>query len=263
MSGPGSDATASVIIPGAGAGRRLGARTPKQFLRLRTTPILVLTVGHFARHPAVGSIVVVVPSEHVGRACRLLEPLGRILPITVVPGGAERQDSVRLGLAAAPATADVLVVHDAVRPFITAPLISAVIETARAHGAAICALPVTETIKRVADGVVEATVDRNGLWSVQTPQAFRASLLLEAHARALRDGFRGTDEAGLVERLGQPVRVVPGLIDNVKITTLVDLRRARGPRAAAGRRVTPVARRRPARRLQAAPRAAVKARGVR
>jgi 2-C-methyl-D-erythritol 4-phosphate cytidylyltransferase len=131
-------------------------------------------------------------------------------------------------LQAAPAAAEVVVVHDAVRPFITRALLEAVVTAAAEAGAAICALPVTETVKRVRDGFVEQTVDRAGLWSVQTPQAFRAALLREAHDKARRDGIVGTDDAMLVERLGQRVRVVPGLAGNLKITTPDDLRRARG-----------------------------------
>jgi 2-C-methyl-D-erythritol 4-phosphate cytidylyltransferase len=114
-----------------------------------------------------------------------------------------------------------------VRPFITRPLIDRVVAAARAGGAAICARPIAETVKRVRDGVVEGTLDRTDLWAVQTPQAFRAALLREAHEKARRDGYLGTDEAMLVERLGHPVTVVPGLADNVKITTAEDLRRAK------------------------------------
>ena len=106
-------------------------------------------------------------------------------------------------------------------------LVDAVLAAAGGDGAAICALPVAETIKRVRDGLVEATVERTGLWAVQTPQAFRADLLREAHDKARRDGVTGTDDALLVERLGHRVRVVPGLAGNVKITTPEDLRRAR------------------------------------
>jgi 2-C-methyl-D-erythritol 4-phosphate cytidylyltransferase len=120
--------------------------------------------------------------------------------------------------------------HDAVRPFIDRRLIDAVVAAAVADGAAICALPIAETIKRVRDGVVESTLDRSGLWAVQTPQAFRTALLREAHDKARRDGVVGTDDAMLVEWLGQRVRVVPGLAGNVKITTPEDLRRARGRR---------------------------------
>ena len=144
----------------------------------------------------------------------------------MVAGGATRQASVWRALQAAPA-ADLLVVHDAVRPFVTRALIDAVVGAARQSGAAICALPIAETVKRVRGDEVEATVDRAGLWTVQTPQAFRADLLREAHDKARRDGVVGTDDAALVERLGHPVKVVRGLEDNLKITTPEDLRRAR------------------------------------
>jgi 2-C-methyl-D-erythritol 4-phosphate cytidylyltransferase len=218
----------AVIIPAAGAGTRMGAQTPKQFLRLPTAPILVATVRHFARHRSVDRIVVVAPADRLARAERLLRPLGGRTTIQVVAGGRERQDSVALGIdALGSPCAPVIVVHDAVRPFITSALIDAVVAAALEHGAAICALPVRETIKRVRDGFVEATVDRAPLWSVQTPQAFRAELLREAHDKARRDGIRGTDDAMLVERLGPRVRVIPGLEQNLKITTAADLRVAR------------------------------------
>ena len=215
------------IIPAGGTGTRMGGRTPKQFRRLITAPVLFFTVGHFARHPAIGGIVVVAPAPHVGRAERLLHPLGPRRRVLVVPGGVDRQDSVRLGLEAVSPGAEIVIVHDAVRPFVTLRLITAVLAAARRDGGAICALPIRETVKRVAGDYVESTIDRTGLWTVQTPQAFRAGLLREAHDKARRDGFLGTDEAMLVERLGHRVRVVPGLEANIKITTPGDLRRAR------------------------------------
>src|SRR6266581_4304190 len=195
----------AVLIPAGGVGARLGGRTPKQFLRLGREAILVATIRHFRRHPRVAAIVVAAPAAHVARARRLLGA-----GVTVVAGGATR--------------------HDAVRPFVTRSLVDAVLAAARADGAAICALPVAETVKRVRDGLVEATVERAGLWAVQTPQAFRTEILREAHDKARRDGVAGTDDAMLVERLGHGVRVVPGLPGNVKITTPDDLRRARGAR---------------------------------
>ena len=228
----------AVVIPAGGVGTRLGRRTPKQFLALGSAPILVATVRHFARHPRVNSVVVSAPAAHVARTRRMLER-GRGAPVTVVEGGGTRQESVSRGLAAVPADSALVVVHDAVRPFITRALIDserrllavgwglAVVGAARATGAAICALPIAETVKRVSGGVVESTLDRAELVAVQTPQAFRADLLREAHDKARRDGFIGTDDAMLVERLGQSVQVVPGLAENVKITTPVDLRRAR------------------------------------
>jgi 2-C-methyl-D-erythritol 4-phosphate cytidylyltransferase len=218
-------ADVAVLVPAGGIGARLGSRTPKQFLALGREPILAATLRHFRRHPRVAAVVVAAPAAHVERARRVLGGPGA--PLTVVVGGATRQESVWSALQAAPASAAVIVVHDAVRPFLTRALIDALIAAAEGGGAAICGLPITETVKRVRDGVVEGTLDREGLWSVHTPQAFRAAILREAHDKARRDGFVGTDEAMLVERLGHPVRMVLGLTDNVKITTADDLRRAR------------------------------------
>jgi len=218
-------ADVAVLVPAGGIGTRLGHRTPKQFLPLGREPILAATLRHFRRHPRVGAVVVAVPAAHVERARRVLRGGGAALKVVV--GGATRQESVWLALQAAPASAAVLLVHDAVRPFLTRALIDALIDAAERDGAAICGLPIAETVKRVRDGLVEGTLDREGLWSVQTPQAFRAAVLREAHEKARRDGFVGTDEAMLVERLGHSVRMVPGSADNVKITTADDLRRAR------------------------------------
>src|SRR5205807_8376118 len=217
----------AAVIPAGGVGARFGARTPKQFLRLGGLPILAATVRHFACHPAVRAVVVAAPEPWVSRARRILGRLVQDASLTVVVGGRTRQDSVWLALQAAPEDAEIVVVHDAVRPLITRRLIDAVLRAAAAEGAAICALPITETVKRVRAERVELTLDRSELWAVQTPQAFRADLLREAHEKARRDGVVGTDDAMLVERLGHPVRVVRGLVENVKITTPADLRRAR------------------------------------
>jgi 2-C-methyl-D-erythritol 4-phosphate cytidylyltransferase len=215
-----------VVIPAGGVGRRLGSATPKQFLRLGARTILALTVEHFTRHPGVRVVVVAAPVAHLARTRRALATVPNAVRVQVVAGGAERQDSVWLGMQAVPDEVAVIVVHDAVRPFITRALVDRVVAAARTGGGAICALPIAETVKRVRDAVVEATVDRSALWAVQTPQAFRAELLREAHEKARRDAFLGTDESMLVERLGHPVAVVAGLRDNVKITTPEDLARA-------------------------------------
>ena len=218
----------AVVVPAGGLGTRLGHRTPKQFLALGGAPILVETLRHFVRHPLVDFIVVAAPGSHLDRTRRLLDRVARRTSATVVVGGATRQESVAQGLAAVPADVRIVIVHDAVRPFITRALVDAVLQAAETTGAAICALPIAETVKRVGGDLVEATVDRAGLWTVQTPQAFRAALLREAHDKARRDGVVGTDDAMLVERLGHPVRVVRGSEGNVKITSPQDLRRARG-----------------------------------
>ena len=219
----------AVLVPAGGLGTRMGRQTPKQFLRLGGGPILAVTLRHFTSHPAVVAVVVAAPAAHVGRT-RALVGRRRRPTVTVVAGGPTRQESVWRALQAAPLDVDIVVVHDAVRPFISRWLVDAVVAAASTEGAAICALPIAETVKRVRDRLVETTVDRAGLWAVQTPQAFRAAVLREAHEKARRDGVVGTDEAMLVERLGHPVRVVPGLPDNIKITTPEDLRRARGRR---------------------------------
>ncbi len=218
----------AVLVPAGGIGARLGRRTPKQFLRLRADTILATTLRHFTSHPAVRAIVVAAPAGHVVRARAVLGRRRLVGPtVEVVAGGATRQESVWRALQAAPPDVDVVLVHDAVRPFISRGLVDAVVAAAAAHGAAICALPIAETVKRVRDDVVETTLERAGLWAVQTPQGFHPALLREAHEKARRDGVTGTDDAMLVERLGHAVHVVPGLAGNVKITTPDDLRRAR------------------------------------
>jgi 2-C-methyl-D-erythritol 4-phosphate cytidylyltransferase len=214
----------------------MGGPAPKQFLRLGGVPLLVRTLRALAGSRVVRGLVVVAPPSAVERTRRLLgrHHVPRVL--AVVAGGREREESVWLGLQAVPPAADLVVVHDGVRPFITGTLVRNVVEAAARYGAASCGLPVRETVKRVREGFVEETVDRGGLWLVQTPQAFRRTLLWEAHEKARRDGFLGTDDAVLVERLGVPVRMVAGLQENLKITTPDDLARARVIASARGRR---------------------------
>jgi len=216
-----------VLIPAGGVGLRLGLRTPKQFLRIGRGTILATTLRHFTRHPAVRAVVIAAPAAHLARTRALTAQQRGRVTVDVVEGGATRQESVWRALQAAPADAPIVLVHDAVRPYITPTLIDAIRAGAEAHGAVLCALPIVETVKRVVDGVVESTLDRSTLWAVQTPQGFRLALLREAHEKARRDGVVGTDDAMLVERLGHPVRVVSGLAENVKITTPADLRAAR------------------------------------
>jgi 2-C-methyl-D-erythritol 4-phosphate cytidylyltransferase len=210
----------------------------KQGLPLAGRPVLRWTLDVLARTPVVAGVVVAVPAEDVAawrrrlRGCRKLR--------AVVAGGGERQDSVACGLAAVPAAAGIIVVHDGVRPCVTPALVTRVVEAARVHGAAVAALPVTETLKRGPGGWVRETLDRDGVWAVQTPQGFRGPLLRRAHRRAAADGVLGTDDAALVERLGHRVRLVPGLPGNVKITHPADLPLARallrGRRRGRGRR---------------------------
>lgn len=225
---------AVAVVPAGGSGLRMGVRQPKQYLSVGGAPILVLTLRALARCRALDGLIVAAPADRVETTRDLLRRFRVPRVLSVVPGGAERQDSVREGLQAAPPDAGWIVVHDAVRPFVTPDLIERVLTAARVPGAATCGWPVRDTVKRVRDSVVEATLPRDGLWLTQTPQAFRRELLCEAHEKARRDGYEGTDDAMLVERLGGRVAMVEGLPQNLKITTPDDLKAARawvgGPR---------------------------------
>lgn len=214
-----------VIVAAAGKGLRLGSPVPKQYLPLGGVPLIEHCLREFESHPRVDGIVVVVGDEeeftrHLGSPL----PYGKIS--AVVPGGSDRQDSVGLGLERCDPDSLVLV-HDAVRPFVTADLITAVIEAAEKSGAAIPVVPVADTPKLLdANGSLLKTLDRSTVSLSQTPQGFTAALLQRAHESALRDRYRSTDDAALVERLGHPVTLVAGNKENLKITTGEDLRRA-------------------------------------
>ncbi|MFQ3588867.1 MAG: 2-C-methyl-D-erythritol 4-phosphate cytidylyltransferase [Chloracidobacterium sp.] len=215
--------TTVAIVPAGGLGTRFGADRPKQFLELAGVPIIIHTLRRLAACPAISEVIVALPAIACTAFERLIEHFPIEKPLTTVTGGAERQDSVRLALAAAPTSATVVIVHDAVRPFATTDLMTATIAAAQADRAAVVGHPATDTIKTVRDGLAYATPPRLTLYAVQTPQAFEAELLREAHAQAEADGFRATDDAMLVERLGVPVRIVPGPRWNLKITHPDDL----------------------------------------
>jgi 2-C-methyl-D-erythritol 4-phosphate cytidylyltransferase len=215
------------IVPAGGLGTRMGSRRPKQYLRLGRVPILVATLRALGRARGIAGIVVAVPEARVAETRRLLARLRVPRILEVVAGGADRQESVWRALQRIPERAERVMVHDAVRPFIDAALVARVLAAVAAGGAATCGIPVRETVKRVTDGAIEATIARQGLWLTQTPQAFTRALLWEAHDKARRDGFAGTDDAVLVERLGVTVAMVPGLGQNLKITTPEDLQTAR------------------------------------
>lgn len=206
---------AAVVIPAAGSGSRMGG-VPKQFRMLGDAPVLVQTVRAFQQHPAIGPIVVATGAEMVGEVQALLSEYDA--EAEVVFGSATRQASVGQGLAALPAAVEIVLVHDAVRPFIVADRIAAVVDAARTHGAAALAMPVADTLRRgEADGF-GATVDRENLWRMQTPQAARLDLLRDAHARAVADDYLGTDEVELLQRIGQPVHRIVGDARNLKLT---------------------------------------------
>ncbi|MBQ8697873.1 MAG: 2-C-methyl-D-erythritol 4-phosphate cytidylyltransferase [Schwartzia sp.] len=214
----------SVIFPAAGEGRRMNAGKNKVLLELLGKPILVRTLLRFSECAAVDDFVVVVGEEDVAQVSEALQTVAGLKPFRVVAGGSERQYSVRNGLAALHPDAEIVLVHDAARPLVPLKTIEAVVAEAWRSGAAIAAVRAKNTIKIVrGDGVVESTPNRANLWEVQTPQGFRRDILEAAYRRADEDGFLGTDDAGLVERMGLPVRVVEGSDRNLKVTTPEDL----------------------------------------
>jgi 2-C-methyl-D-erythritol 4-phosphate cytidylyltransferase/2-C-methyl-D-erythritol 2,4-cyclodiphosphate synthase len=215
----------TAIIAAGGRGRRLGAPVPKQLLAIGGRPMLQLTVDALARHPRVDALVIVLPPEVVASPPPYLSsPGGK--PATLVVGGARRQDSVACGLAAVDDATDVVLVHDAARPFVDASMIDRAIDAAAESGAAICAVPSRDTVKlgeRDGDAVwVARTLRRDTVFLAQTPQAFRRDVLAEA-VRLGQAGVEATDEAFLAEQAGHRVRLVEGSGRNMKITSAEDL----------------------------------------
>lgn len=214
-----------VLIPAAGAGRRMGAKVNKQYLSLGGRPILAHTISLFENHPAVDSITLIAPEDEIA-FCRddIVSQYDFTKVRQIVVGGKERQDSVRNGLrACAAAEDDIVLIHDGVRPLLPPDLIDAAIAEAVKAGAALVAVPVKDTVKVVDQGQVLQTPDRSTLWLAQTPQAFRYQLIATAHEKAYKEAYQATDDAQLVEWLGEPVAIVSGSYQNLKITTPEDL----------------------------------------
>ncbi|HWR45319.1 2-C-methyl-D-erythritol 4-phosphate cytidylyltransferase [Sporomusa sp.] len=213
-----------VIIAAAGQGKRMGGGINKVFIPLLDKPVLLHTVLAACVTQDVSSLIVTAAVEEIESVSSLLS--GCNLPVSwqVVPGGNERQHSIDNALKAVPVSADIVVVHDGARPLAEPALFNQAVATARQYRAAIVAVPVKDTIKSVdTTGWVTGTPDRRTLWAVQTPQAFDAKLLKAAYAQAAQDGYLGTDDAALVERLGTKVKIVQGDYQNIKITTPEDL----------------------------------------
>ena len=214
----------SVIFPAAGQGKRMQAGVNKVFLELGGKPMFVRTLLKFSAVPAVDELIIVTGKAEMAPMRHVLERVPELKPWCVVEGGSERQYSVKNGLDMVSKDAEIVLVHDAARPLVSRETIEAVIAEARKNGAAIAAVPEKNTVKVVnADGVVPATPPRSTLWAVQTPQGFRRDILVRANEQAAEDGFLGTDDASLVERLGVPVHVVMGGYENIKVTTPGDL----------------------------------------
>lgn len=218
-------ARVSALILGAGKGKRMGGRVSKQFLEIEGRPLLAYTLDKFQAHTLIDEIIVVTPKEDIDYCWQKIIYRYNFTKVNkIVSGGKERQDSVYQGLLALPEDTEWVVVHDGVRPLISAPVITDVLRAAFEKGAAIVGVPAKDTIKVVKDNfIVQETPSRKALWQIQTPQVFKKEVLVKAYQDAQATGWVGTDDASLVERLGAPVFVVQGDYNNLKITTPEDL----------------------------------------
>lgn len=220
-----------VVVVAAGRGARAGSGPPKQFRPLAGVPLLLRTLRPFLAHPAVGTVVVVLPAAEATSPPRwLAELLGDRL--IAVAGGERRMDSVEAGLRVLPASCRIVLVHDGARPFPEPAVIAAVIAVALGGTGAVAAIPLADTLKEAGGNdpagtpLITRTVTRTSLWRAQTPQGFPRPMLESAYARARAEGFAGTDDAELVERTGARVMLVPDVSTNLKVTTPEDFRLA-------------------------------------
>jgi 2-C-methyl-D-erythritol 4-phosphate cytidylyltransferase len=214
------------LIPAAGMGKRMGAEINKQYLLLQGKPILAHTLELFQTTSFVDDIYVIIPAQEIP-FCRenVVDRFGLTKVRSIVAGGKERQNSVYNGLQAIPDASpdDVILIHDGVRPFVSRDILRHAVDTASEHDGALVAVPAKDTVKIVDAGIVTETPLRDRIWLAQTPQAFRFAVIRAAHEVAAAEGFLGTDDASLVERLDRDVRIVMGDYRNIKITTPEDM----------------------------------------
>ena len=217
------------IIVAAGKGIRMSDSVRKQYIALDGMPMLSRTLGVFNRCDLIDRIIVAVPEDDVDFCRNEIIPAANMgkEPILVI-GGARRQDSVYNGLKTIETDDGVVLIHDGVRPFVNPEHLVACIKGAQEHGACILGIPAFDTVKHVnAKNEIIQTQKRDTLWLAQTPQAFQLQLIKKAHEIAKQEGFMGTDDASLVERLGGVVKIIPGSRNNIKITNQEDLKLAR------------------------------------
>lgn len=207
---------------------RLGTELAKPFIEIAGKPILNHTLEKFINIQGLRQIIIVASPQNVSLVQELTsEYSGADLNLTVVEGGKERQDSIYNALEKVQENVELVMVHDAVRPFVKSSQVLRCIESASEHGAAVLAMPVKDTIKNVdAENFVKATPDRSKLWQVQTPQVFKAKMLVDAYEWAMKEGVTGTDDSSLMEAFGGKVKVVEGDMGNFKITYPIDLKMA-------------------------------------
>jgi len=212
------------LIAAGGRGERIGGILPKQFMEIKKKPVLAYTVEKFEKCELIDEIILVVPEDYMSFCSYNIVDVCDFKKVKrILSGGKERQDSVYKGLLALSRDTDIVLIHDGVRPFISTEKIGKSIEMCKKEKAVILALTVNDTVKRVDEGYVVTTLDREKLWIAQTPQTFEYKLILEAYKKAIEGSFIGTDDSSLVERLGFKVRVLEGESQNIKITTQEDL----------------------------------------
>lgn len=214
-----------VLIPAAGAGRRMGSSVHKQYLALRGRPILTHTIAIFDSHPGIDHIYIIAPEDQM-EFCRnnCIEPYNFSKVRDIVCGGEQRQDSVRNGiLSCGGKDGDIVLIHDGVRPLYPMAHLNTLLDEVNNSGACVVGVPVKDTIKQVVDSIILDTPPRATLWAAQTPQAFRFELIKTTHIAAQQQGFVGTDDASLLEWQGKKVTMIAGDYRNIKITTPEDL----------------------------------------
>lgn len=211
-----------VIIPAAGQGKRMGAGKNKLFIELMGLPVIVHTLQVFESDEQCEGVILVINLQEKPEFQAMIRKYNLKKVSALAPGGKERQQSVYNGLKEV-TTEEIVLVHDGARPFIDTKTIHRLVESAEENGAAVVAVPVKDTIKKVRNKMVLETIERTSLWAIQTPQAFRVPLLYSAHQAAIKTSFQGTDDASLVEEIGEQVAVVEGNYDNIKLTTPEDL----------------------------------------
>jgi 2-C-methyl-D-erythritol 4-phosphate cytidylyltransferase len=216
----------TAIILAAGEGRRAGGETSKTYLPIAGRALVLRTLDRMFSARTVDSVVVVVAANELARCESLLRgDTGlRDRPWSLQSGGATRQQSAKRGLEAVGSDADIVIIHDGARPFVSAALIDKCVEAATDKGAVVVGLPMRDTVKVVSpNGLIQTTPERNGLWEIQTPQVFRRELIVAAHEKAQSEGAQVTDDAMVVERIGEPVYVLEGERYNFKITIPEDI----------------------------------------
>jgi 2-C-methyl-D-erythritol 4-phosphate cytidylyltransferase len=217
----------AILVAGGSGSRFRSEGAAKQFESVLGKPLWAHALERLLRSGAIARVVLVLPRDGFEEATRTVAPhLAEAFPVELVPGGGSRQDSMIAGLSRIKPFGGLVAVHDAARPAVPPSLVASVVEAAAVEGGAIAALPVVETLKEASSDLrVVRTVPRERLYRAQTPQCFRYDVLARAVQRAIEDGFSGTDEASLVEKLGAPIRIVHGSEQNLKVTTLEDLER--------------------------------------